>query len=227
MKRILLSTFLAMGITSLVYAPQEKIFLDSGVLKFVDGSAFIDVGQIMFYGKNNIMLLNGTKSLSLAEKLAAEYELDLPVPLAEGNKKPGRIGLIWFDGEYYTIKELVAIEKTGTADPKKLEAALSCACEHFDKLSEDYIQQIQAGKEFMLKLIKQWSELRNVPNTLLLNWSNLNGNERESLFKEIKSFEILNTFFDDLLLFLADLVQNCPKSHKAYRESLKARGSAE
>lgn len=226
MKRILLSVFLTLGVAPFAHSTQEKIVLDSSILKFVDG-IFIDVGQIMFYGKNLIMLLNGAKTLGMAEKLATAYELTLPEPLDKGNKKEGRYGFVWYEGEYYTIKEMVEIEKSSDAQPEKIQEALLLTRDHFDKLSQDYIQDIQVGKEFMVKLIAQWSILRKVPETLLLNWSNLNGTERESLSQTITSFRILDGLLSDLLLFLADLIQNCPKSHKAYRESLKARGSAE
>lgn len=205
-------------------ADYDPIYFNSTLLSLVDGKPFMNTEEIFRYAKNLIMIRIGGKSLAVAEDLAHAYNFDQPMSLKEGNKRPGRIGLIPFKDEYLTIEELAKIEAEGT-DPDEVQKSLITARIYFDKLSEDYVARIQIAKEYMVKLIDQWSVLRHSPNTLLLNWSKLDCTERESMHASLTSFKILHVFLGDLLLFLADLMHNCPKSLKKYRDSLKARGT--
>lgn len=200
------------------------IALDSTVLNFVDGTSFIDVGNIFTFGKNILMLLNGAKDLKYAQSTASHYNFSLPKPLVV-DADTGVVPVVFYKDRYYTVKEMVEIEKSGTEDPSALHAALMHAGSHFEKLSEDYVEEIQVAKHFMVSLIHHWSKLRNRPDTILLTWANVNPNEeKSSMYKTVTSFEKLDKLFSDLLLFLADLVQNCPKSHKNYRLKLQQQG---
>lgn len=225
MKKVLFLALITLGCTQQIRTDYEPIYLNSTILSFVDGK-FINAREIFRYAKNLLLLRTGGKSIKIAEELATAYKFALPHPLAEYNKRPGRIGLILYKNEYLTIEELAKLEADG-GDPVEIEKSLDLALLYFDKLSEDYVSQIQVAKEYMVKLIDQWSQLRNSPETLLLNWSNLNCSERESMRNSLTSFKIFNTFLGELLLFLADLMHNCPKSLKKYRDSLKTRESAD
>lgn len=225
MKKALFLALLGLGLTNQIRTDYEPIYLNSTILSLVDGK-FINAQEIFRYAKNLLMLRTGGKSVKMAEDLATAYNFDLPLPLAEYNKRPGRIGLILYKDEYLTIEELAKLEAAGD-DPVELKKALELALTYFDKLSQDYVAQIQVAKDYMVKLIDQWSVLRNTPETLMLNWSKLNCSERESMHASLTSFRVLNTFLGELLLFLADLMHNCPKSLKKYRDSLKARESAD
>lgn len=225
MKKVLFLALITLGCTQQIRTDYEPIYLNSTILSFVDGK-FINAREIFRYAKNLLLLRTGGKSIKIAEELATAYKFALPHPLAEYNKRPGRIGLILYKNEYLTIEELAKLEADG-GDPVEIEKSLDLALLYFDKLSEDYVSQIQVAKEYMVKLIDQWSQLRNSPETLLPNWSNLNCSERESMRNSLTSFKIFNTFLGELLLFLADLMHNCPKSLKKYRDSLKTRESAD
>lgn len=225
MKKALFLALLSLGLTTQIRTDYEPIYLNSTILSLVDGK-FINAQEIFRYAKNLLMLRTGGKSVKMAEDLAKAYNFNLPHPLAEYNKRPGRIGLIFYKNEYLTIEELAKLEVAGD-DPVELKKALELALTYFDRLSEDYVTQIQVAKDYMVKLIDQWSVLRNTPETLMLNWSKLNCSERESMHTSLTSFKVLNTFLGELLLFLADLMHNCPKSLKKYRDSLKTRESAD
>lgn len=224
-KTLLLSlTLLSLAQTSNnLRAEYDPVYLNSTLLSLVDGK-FINAGEIFRYAKNIILLRIGGKSLATAEALVKAYDFETPFSLKEGNKNPAKIGLVPYKNVYYTVEDLEKIEAEG-GDHDELQKSLAIARQHFDKLSADYVSQIQIAKEYMVKLIDQWSMLRNEPDTLLLNWGKLDCTERESMHASLTSFKILNTFFGHLLLFLADLMHNCPKSLKKYQESLKARGS--
>lgn len=198
----------------------SRIELDSAILKFVDGTDFINVGNIIGYGRNIKIIVEGATNPGIAKKLAEAYEFALPLPLEEFNRSQERWGLVLYDGYYYSAREIEAIEASQKGDPVLLEAALVHAISHFEKISVDYIEEIQVGKAYMVKLIENWSKLRNRQDTILLNWSRIDHSERESLHNSINDFKTLNRFFSDLELFLMDLVQNCPRSHRAYRDSI-------
>jgi len=199
--------------------------MDSTLLYFVDSASFIDIQQIFGYANNLIGERTGYKTLELAEQATNAYGIDLPLPLAGNQAAKTRIGIILYQNHYMTIHELAELEHSQQGDPKELQLALNRAVTAFEKFSADYIEEIQVGKAYMVKLIEQWSILRDRRDTPLCEWSNLNHNETASIHQTMTSFHIFDRLLDDLLIFLADLVQNCPKSHKAYRESLKSRGA--
>ncbi|MCL5436789.1 MAG: hypothetical protein M1549_02855 [Candidatus Dependentiae bacterium] len=223
MKKLLTLTLLTLSasVSMQLHPDNEPIYFNSTLLSLIDGKPFINVGEIFRYAKNLIILRSGTKSIEIAEELARAYNFEPPMPLRTHNKRPGRYALVPYRDEYLTIEELAAIETDGSGDPVELQKSLATACDYFDKLSEDYVTRIQIAKEYMIKLIDQWAILRNAPETLMLNWSKLNCTERESLHAALTSFRIFNRFLGELLLFLADLMHNCPKSLKKYRDSLK------
>lgn len=227
MKRYLAITLFCAGMMGISCHGRDGIKLDSAILRLIDGR-FINVGMIIGYGRNVSMLVNGAKKtdLSLVQQVAAAYQLDLPYDLAEGNREQARIGLIWYQGRYHTVKDMIEIERSGTANPDELNDALMHAATHFDQFSKDYVQDIQTAKNYMVKLIDQWATLRNRPDTILRDWSKQEGGERDSIYNTMTSFTRFGIFVDDLLLFLRDLSENCPKSYKAYRESMKQNGAA-
>ncbi|HBY05442.1 MAG: hypothetical protein UV38_C0003G0078 [candidate division TM6 bacterium GW2011_GWE2_42_60] len=206
-------------------AKLAPIAMDSTILHFVDTASFIDIKQIFGYANNLIGERTGYKTVELAEQATAAYGIDLPLPLAGNQANLSRIGIILYQNRYTTIHELAELERSQQGDPEELKLALKRAVTAFEKFSADYIEEIQVGKAYMVKLIDQWSILRDRPDTPLCEWSKLNHNETTSMHQTMTSFHIFDRLLDDLLIFLADLVQNCPKSHKAYRESLKSRGA--
>lgn len=202
-------------------AARDHITMDSTVLHLVDGTSLIEVGQLFLFGKNLSALLRGAKSFEQAHQIAEAFNLTLTHPLEEFNKCTDGVGMIWCVDGYYSIKDLVIAEAEGKFPQADLDAAMDHMANHFEKFSEDYIKEIQVGKEFMVQLIENWSELRGRQDTILLDWSKTDQGEKEMLYKTLTSFKLIDIFVKDLLTFLADLVENCPKSHKKYRDSLK------
>lgn len=199
----------------------QPVALDSAILRLVDGTPIICIEQVFSYAQNLIIILSGAKSLDIAQKLAGLYNFPLTCPLTETTSGPQRFGLLPYQGTYKTLKELIAIEKqTDKIDPE-LTNALDYLKICFEKLSIEYLEELQKNKSFMVPLIKNWGELRNRNNSLLLEWSNVSNNEKEALTQKITNLSISGSLIEDLLLFLSDLVQNCPKSHREYRENHK------
>jgi hypothetical protein len=224
MKCVLRKTAVCLGLllSCVTVEAIPPVVFTSPVLKLVD--AFVNIREIFEFAKNVICLIHGAKGIAQAQQLAKQFELVLPQPLKE--RADGTVPLIFYEGEYWNLKELAEIERSGKAAPAALQLALEHACGHFETFSAGYVEEIQVAKVYMVQLIEQWSELRNRPETILLNWSKMDHNEVDAIYSTVTSFPVFDSLLGDLLVFLADLVQNCPRAHKAYRMSLKNSGTA-
>lgn len=216
MKKLMLGMLL---LAAPVTTQAKRVDLDSTLLKLVDGTEYIGIGEIFNFAGNIINLLHGAH-LKTALQLQKAYGLHFPEPIEEYVGENGKVGMIWFRDHYATMKELAEYEQEHPEDPELIDA-IERACGHFEKFSEDYVEEIETAKDIMIKIIANWAKLRERPDSMMLDWSEVEGQERDSLYKTMTTFEVFDTFLEDLLLFLKDLVQNCPKSHKYYRESLK------
>ncbi len=194
---------------------------DSPILRTVDKFGFINIGKIFVFAQNVIIELHGTKNIEQIDHLTKVYKISLPIPLNKGNKKPNRFAIVLYGDEYLTVQELAELETSGKGDPVLMKKALAHAIDNFEKFSEDYIEEIQMAKGYMVKLIDHWCIARNRPNSILRDWGSIDHSERESMHTTMSSFKIFESLQDDLLTFLKDLVRSCPISHKAYRDSLK------
>ena len=178
----------------------EKIDLDSHILRFVDGTSFIHIGNIMVTGKNILQLLN---------------------------KKP----MLYFkvDGSYKTVEDLAQLERNlyenralDETYKESLEKARQQALSIFNNMTQQYADEIRAGKEYMVQLIDVWAERRDRLDTHLRKWASLNEEDEEkALNTGLPNFQEIEIFLQDLITFLADLVQNCPKSYQQYLNSIK------
>lgn len=223
MKKYLLALTMILGTTLYATEKQDKhdqpIKFDNFFISFIDGTEFVCIKSILEFGQRIVALMRKTP-LEYAEKLQRVFNLDLPEPLDQHIDSSNRVGLVWFKGDYWGMKDLELYEKEHPYDPD-LANAVSRACENFERFSEEYVLEIEAAKGVMVQIIEQWSKLRNKPNSMLLGWSQVEGLERDSLYREMTSFAIFDGFLNDLLLFLKDLVRNCPKSYHKYQEQLK------
>ncbi len=201
--------------------PTKPVALDSAVLRLVDGTSMICIEQVFSYAQNLIILSSGAKNLQTALRLAKLYDFPLPYEFSENTSGPTRFGLLPYQGTYKTMQELTLIEKELGGMDSDLTDSFEYLKQDFELLSIEYLAELQKNKAFMTPLIKNWSIVRNRPNSILLQWSSIANNEKEALSSMLTNFSISATLVEDLLLFLSDLVQNCPKSHKAYREGLK------
>ncbi|HAU30181.1 TPA: hypothetical protein DCW54_00890 [Candidatus Dependentiae bacterium] len=220
-RRFWLTTFLLISGWQPISRTIQPVALDSAILRLVDGTQAICIEQIFSYAQNLIMLLNGAKSLDIAQKLALVYDFPLPFPLTAYSSGPDKFGLIPFKNTYKTIQELIELEKTMGEMDAALKESFKYLKIDFEKLSIEYLEDLQKGKQLMMPLIKNWSILRNREDSILLEWSQIENNEKETLTKRLTKFTVSGRLIEDLLLFLSDLVQNCPKSHRSYREALK------
>lgn len=219
MKKYLLISLLTFSLAATEEKNGDHIKFDSFVIKFIDGTPFIVISEIIHYAKNLFRLTKGTTAAEAAA-LYKEFSLPIEEPFEACADDKGRVGLVWFNGNYHTVKDLHAYEKTDKDNPD-LRAALTRACFCFEKLSESYVSHIEGAKSIMIKLIDQWCTLRNRPQSKMRDWAKIDRTEADSLYKNMTTFEIFDIFLDDLLLFLKDFMHNCPKSLHAYKEQLK------
>jgi len=173
----------------------SQITLDTPVLQALDGTPFIHIGNMMYMGKQITHMLS---------------------------KKP----CIYCELEdtYTTVRELRQLEKAYedagymTSDIRQsLDRSLKQALDMFADISRPYVEEIKAAKGYMLDIIENWSTQRNRKDTYLREWANLK-NEEEALYIGIDSFNKFEGFLDDLSTFLADLIQNCPKSYQQFKQ---------
>jgi hypothetical protein len=134
------------------------------------------------------------------------------------NGKPNKNGVIegsyTFNDRLYTAEELNIYEKEhGTST--ELQKILRQVVEDFITLAEPFMLQARGTKHFMTHLIEEWVQKRNRSNSQLLNWHRAEeGKEFELLRNQMTSFEQLTTFCKDLVVFMEDLMYNCPKAFK-------------
>lgn len=219
MKRYILAA-LMMGQPFLCVAEKhEPVHFSSFFIKFIDGTDYIDIASIMSFAQHILLIVQGG-NVEIIKKLQKEYNLEFPHSLDAYADQKGKVGMIWFKDNYYTLKELRDYEKDHAHDAD-FKKAIHAAAHHFERFSEDYVTEIESAKGIMVQIIEQWSKLRHKPTTMLLDWSKIDSMERDQLYATMTSFEIFDTFLVDLLLFLKDLVQNCPKSYQKYKEQMK------
>jgi hypothetical protein len=225
MKRYLL-TLLLMSQPFICHAEKhEPVHFSSFFIKFIDGTDYIDIGSIFNFAQHILLIVQGG-NVDAIKKLQKEYNLVLPHALDDYADAKGKVGMIWFKDNYYTLKELRDYEKEHAQDAD-FKKALHAAAHHFEKFSEDYVTEIESAKGIMVQIIEQWSKLRHKPETMLLDWSKIDNVEKDKLYETMTTFEIFDSFLVDLLLFLKDLVQNCPKSYQKYKEQMKQQHGSE
>ena len=219
MKRYLLALLL-MSQPFMCHAEKhEPVHFSSFFIKFIDGTDYIDIGSIFNFAQHILLIVQGG-NINTIKKLQKEFNLTFPHELDAYADEKGKVGMVWFKDKYYTLKELRDYEKDHAHD-EDFTKALHHAGNHFEKFSEDYVTEIESAKGIMVQIIEQWSKLRHKPNTMLLDWSKIDNVEKDKLYETMTTFEIFDSFLVDLLLFLKDLVQNCPKSYQKYKEQVK------
>jgi len=174
-------------------AQATAVNLDSPMLRAVDGTPFIHIGNIMYMGKQLMKLLSKQPMIYVAS-----------------------------EDRYMTVRQLEEKEQERSrmdeATQASLDDALKEALDIFADLTRPYLAEIKGAKEHMIGIINTWKSERKREDTYLIQWANIEGNEEEALYRNITSFTQLDAFLDDLSVFLADLVQNCPISYGQYKE---------
>jgi hypothetical protein len=136
-----------------------------------------------------------------------------------------RIGRYVFRGEPHSIHSLIEYENLKNGD-KQLTQELAELFEHikldFATLMKPFITQIQPFRHTVHEIMKEWAELHNRHDSLILEWGNQKHGTEEELFNQsITSFEAFNSFCTDMVYFLEDLIKSCPISYQQYLDSIK------
>ena len=124
---------------------------------------------------------------------------------------------------FYTIEELIAIEKNIHTFDKhmelELEQVLNQAQEDFIKINEPYLEQAQSGKLVTLKLMDEWAINHNRKESYILDWAKEEpGHEFDSFRKNALSLDTFYLFCNDLISFLSDLILSCPRGWQQFIE---------
>lgn len=132
-----------------------------------------------------------------------------------GNKN---LGNYTFNTNQFSIRQLVELEKENPHN-SELTAVLNHAKQDFIKLYKPFIVKMAPAKKLLINLINEFCEKRARHDSVLLSWSSAkSGQEFKAFNHEIKSFAQLDIFLSDLMLFLADLINSCPKACEQYNE---------
>lgn len=149
------------------------------------------------------------------------------------DKERGRIGKYHFEGKLHSIRELAQLENQWeqeylqandkTLFEKRLQSAhpiLVQARKDYELLVIDFLELARGTKDIMVQLIEECCKNRNKPeNCLLRDWSHTKeGDEIDSFHNNVTSFRIFDTFCTDIIDFLEDLINSCPKALAQFKK---------
>lgn len=135
----------------------------------------------------------------------------------------GRVGMYQFEGAQHCIRTLAQIEKTCTKNSQRilqLNQLLATMKQDFNNIVSPFLELARGAKGPMTLVISDWCDKRNCPKSLLLNWSSSDDDEMVAFDKSVTSFVLFDDFCTDLVTFLGDLINSCPKA-RAQFEQLK------
>lgn len=210
MKNTTLSMCCLLALTALpapAYAEadfSQPMIIESDLLEFIDGTPFIDIGEIIAYARRVRVLHHGKKDATTGETC----------------------GIIPFGDRFCTLVELSAMEtniNNLSADERvAFENARSFVLNRFTEISAPYMESVKGSKKHMVGLIEKWSVMRNRRDSELLNWSHLGEAEELNAFNDnMHSYKVIDQFLSDLTCFLADLVRSCKKSWERYKQEVR------
>jgi len=189
----------------------SEIILDSPVIKLIDGLG---------------MGINGERIGSILQVRREVRKIHFGAPCKEG----GLVGLYEFNGKKYGVKELAEIERAMHAaidrdGLQKLNPVLKLAKEDFIKWVMQFLGESRGAKLQMFMLIDESCRKRKRYDSLLLRWANAPEGEEEHQFeKDIANFQVFDVFCTDLVNFLEDLMNSCPKAKAQFQEILRKQG---
>lgn len=216
MNRSLLLVALASSVFYMVAPDQQNsVTLNPVIIGLVDGLPFG---------------ING-------ELVGAIYKMARDIQALQSGRRTenGRVGMFTFQGKAHTIRTLAELEisiahELQTADEaqrrqllakqKAINEILKEAKQNFATIVGPFIAHARGAKEPMFMLISESCSKRDRINSLLFNWAKSNEDEMVSFDKSVTSFVLFDEFCTDLVNFLGDMVQNCPKARGQF-EKLK------
>lgn len=203
---ILACTILAHAVTTAdVKAPQKisPIKLREPVLAFVDGTNLIDVASMVHFARQ-IYQMETTGRITIID----------PVTHTHSER------VLMFRGCPCSIVHVAQVQQQAPQDPAvqaALQQAHKAALDIFVEISRPYLAEVTNSKEYMMRLITVWSEMRSRPDTDLLNWGSCVDEERE-FYQHMNNPQRFCQFLEDLRCFLVDMMYTCEKSWKLYDE---------
>jgi len=190
-----------------VYTPIE---LNRDIIRLIDGKAFGVSG----------------------ETIGALYKMIRDIQNIQlGRRMPDgeRIGMYTFEGKQHTIQSLIAIEKEikealndntpGVEESKQeLDELLKIMRSDFMRIVSPFIAEARSAKDPLVVLIQEECSKRQRPHSLLLEWAALMDDEFSNFERQVTNFQIFDSFCKDLIDFKKDLMHNCKKARKQFKE---------
>ena len=100
---------------------------------------------------------------------------------------------------------------------KELQIALNYAQADFLEIGEKFLINLKNTKTLMVALIEESCALRTNDQCYLLRWAHMKNdvNEKEIFRRDIKTIKDFKNFCKDLVDFLGDFANSCPKAKAA------------
>jgi len=104
-------------------------------------------------------------------------------------------------------------------DQKNLFECLMGAKKDFENAVASFIGNARNAKEPMTVLIRESCDNHGCPDSLLLDWAQMEGEDEEESFQQkVIDFATFYRFCGDLAHFLEDLVRSCPKAQAQFKK---------
>ncbi len=135
-----------------------------------------------------------------------------------------RRGDYFFASEHHSVASLTNLELNTTDHKisKDLNVLLLDVIEDFIKIAQPFMDQARGAKPVTLQFMEEWAEKHNKKDSTLLNWAKeKEGQEFDILRQDTTSFIKLEQFCIDLVSFLSDLIQSCPRGWQQFLELQK------
>ncbi len=134
-----------------------------------------------------------------------------------------RKGKYTFLGQPHSASSLAELElkspPMSIKEAQEFKILLNFIIEDFVKIASPFIEQAHGVKAVTLGFMKEWSEKHECENSSLLDWAReKDGHEFDTFRKEVTTCENLYQFCKDLISFLSDLIQSCPRGWKQFLE---------
>jgi hypothetical protein len=203
-KRILLSAALLLTLTQ----ASNAIVLQTSVIRLLDGVWPAFDGDTFYKMSWLIVKLDAMINGKIINKETKE-----------------RQGAYTLNNKLYAIKSLAELEQQNLQDQQlqqQLQDLLKVVKKEFIDINKVFIKQIQGHKQFIVKIMQESCQRRDIPNSFMLRWADTPfGQEEDSFDKNMKTFVELNRFLIELRNFLGDLFESCPKGYAQYLEIIK------
>jgi hypothetical protein len=135
-----------------------------------------------------------------------------------------RQGRYIFANEHHSVCSLVHVEHE-TTDAQTLKAImplLDTIIADLIKITQPFIDQARGVKQVTLQFMEEWGEKHHKKDSLLLSWGKeKEGKEFETFKSEVTTFAQFEDFCIDLISFLSDLIQSCPRGWQQFLELQK------